>query len=149
MPLYRCVFQNFKLNRLNQCYQYFHSIQNRIMTAHYNISGSCNHLIRSKTDAITQKQIYFFDANDCIHQKPKTQLSVSNNPLPFEAIPCADKPSRSRLSGFTAIATVFRRLLTGNWDSNFHEEIHECHQKLGPIFRKSLGPNQIGEYDCR
>lgn len=59
--------------------------------------------------------------------------------MPFDAIPCADPPSVSRLQKFTSTLALCRQLANGKWESRFHEDIDQYHSELGPIFRKTLG----------
>lgn len=73
--------------------------------------------------------------------------TAANCQLPFQAIPCADQTQTSGISGsLIVIAHQLKQLLTAKWDNRFHEEIDECHRRLGPIFRKSLAPNQSGKH---
>lgn len=62
---------------------------------------------------------------------------ASDAAMPFEAIPCADPTSVSRLQRFTTALTFVRRMVSGNWEHRFHEDIDRLHTRLGPIFRQT------------
>lgn len=66
--------------------------------------------------------------------------SLHSEPLPFESIPEAGAQRTPSLAKFQSISIQIKQLLSGKWDSKFHEHVDDFHNQLGPIFRKSIGP---------
>lgn len=133
---HRRIFQHFYSNRLRQ--HPFVSVDNHDTsqrTTHRNI--------------VTHKnQIQHVDIADFIpNQIPKrSAVATSHQPLPFQAVPCADQQNTGIINRLVVIAHQMKRLITSNYDHRFHEEIDECHRRLGPIFRKSITPKISGMY---
>lgn len=138
---HRRVFQHFYSNRLRQ--HQFVSVYDHD-TIHSHLIGWCYQIDRTKCDVVTHKnQIQHFDIADFIHRIPpnnaRTTISTKK-PLPFEALPCDDPPN-TIVSRLTGMSSLIKQLITNNFDLHFHEEIERTHQRLGPIFRKTL-PSQ-------
>lgn len=142
MLFYRGIFQNLTWNRLIR-HQLIYVNQHNRRQIHNDSVGCSHQLACSKNDVITH--------NDHIQQlqndeplQPNSSEFKTKKVLPFEAIPCAEKPH----SYGTLPRLIYRcrQLLTAKWGNKFHEEIDECHRRLGPIFRKSLGHNQSGKH---
>lgn len=146
MLRYRRIFQNFESNRLRR-HQFFYITQYKRHEVCYNNNTSIEcQFVRSKSDIITHNNPIQTHLNSAdIQQIPKNNLFESIEMMPFHAIPSADPSNTGRISSLISFAHQFRQVLTSKWDNRFHEEIDEYHQKLGPIFRKSLAPGVNGE----
>lgn len=143
------TFQQFYSNRLQH-----HSLVSIITK--YDRSQAFAYSSNIINDIMTQKdqtQSHALDAVDLDYQISSSSSSSTSTAnqheiapkklLPFDAIPCADNQRSNNVGGrFSVIAHKLRQLLTAQWDNRFHEEIDECHQRYGPIFRKSLANNQ-------
>lgn len=145
MPLHCRIFQKFYSNRLRR-HPFIYVSQHKAQNAYTGIGDAGHQFRRSKSDIITNKnQIQHINGTDYVHHiQPNHSQRSSSETLPFDAIPCADQNAR-RFNKLFTIAYQIRQLLEDKWSNRFHEEIDECHQKLGPIFRKSLTPNQSGK----
>lgn len=139
MLFYRRVFQNFDSNRLRR-HQFLSVTQHKTQSCH-NINDQ---FVRTKSDIVTHNNQHL-EGDHCTYEIPKHDPFVLEKTLPFAKIPCADQKT-NRFGHFQAISHLCKQLLTSKWENRFHEEIDEYHQDLGPIFRKSLGPNQSGEF---
>lgn len=146
MLVYRRAFQSFDSNRLRR-HRFYSIAQHKARRTVCTINESDHRIVRPKSDLITHNDhIQNFDADHLINQIPrKHEPFATSKVLPIESMPCADTLNTSRFGHLMAMAHLVRQLVTGKWENRFHEEIDECHHRLGPIFRKSLAPNQSGE----
>lgn len=147
MLVYRRIFQSLDFNRLRR-HRFYSIAQHKARRTVCSITESAHQpFVRSKSDTITHNDhIQNFDSDHSVDQIPqKNETFASNKLRPIEAMPCADKLNTSSFGNMIAIGQLMRQLVTGKWENRFHEEIDECHRRLGPIFCKSLAPNQSGE----
>lgn len=86
----------------------------------------------------TAETIAPFDHTQQRKPRPSTDAT-----LPFDAIPCADPTSVSRFQRIAATMTLVRRMMNGNWEHRFHEDIDQLHTQLGPIFRQTHCGHQV------
>lgn len=137
MQHHRHIFQYFYSNRLRQ-----HQLVSiyKHDSIHSQLIGGCHQFQRTKCNMMTNKnKIQQFNSND-LHRKisyHQSNVNTSKKPLPFEAIPC-DSSSTTKWNRLIETAVRLKGLITNDFDQRFHEEIEECHQRLGPIFRKCL-----------
>lgn len=139
MIFHRRAFQNLDSNRL-QCHQFLLIIQRKARLCHHQF-------IRTKSDIITSnKQIQHTElsVDHSINEISKNDLISPEKLLPFSAIPCV-KQSNNIFTRFTETVNPFGQLISGKWDSHFHEDIDKCHQIHGPIFRKAQLGNNYGK----